>query len=214
MQNVELSLSMDDLLQLFDFCDAGNRDYESILLAFDEAIEFILVPGGHCGGNGVGIQSRSPGRPISHSTVAHRWGCTCVITWPYSDNHYLARLRANGAHDSPQSSRHLRSFRAYHNNIQLYVCVHHGVQTSFRCQQRRGPPPPLHLASSSGGGYVDIVRLLLRYRIFVRGMHNGQTIYDSESNVRSRHDAVTIGAHSGEPEDVITTDGHWDFCRQ
>jgi hypothetical protein len=60
---------MDDLLQLFDFCGAGNRDEKSILLSFDKAIEFISVTGGHCGDD-VGIQSRFHGPGRSSSTVS------------------------------------------------------------------------------------------------------------------------------------------------
>jgi hypothetical protein len=50
LQSFELSLAIDNLLQLFDFCGAGNRDNESIFLALDEAVELIFVPGGHGGG--------------------------------------------------------------------------------------------------------------------------------------------------------------------
>lgn len=58
LQSVKLSLSVNDLVQLFNSCGARNRDDDDIFLAFDEAIEFIFIPGGHCGGIKVEIQSR------------------------------------------------------------------------------------------------------------------------------------------------------------
>lgn len=100
---------MDDLLQLFNFCGAGNRDDESIFLAFDEAIEFISVPGGHCGvwrDMMVGVQSRSTGRAVQRWRVdkdaarARSRGRN-LPSFRTATFAYLARLHANhGAHDS------------------------------------------------------------------------------------------------------------------